>query len=452
MKLRQNPGAGWVFPWLMLALAPAWLMQWPSHTGLALAAPPPLPPKAAEIRVNITRRSLTELRKRFERLGTLADRNRDWHLALARWEAVASLNRKNRKAGKRIRAIKTLLKKNANRHFKQARAHLKRKNNIQAFKSYLRTLGNDPANRQAKKMVKIELNSKSVIAYKVKRGDTLAKITQAQYRDKNLLYLIQFYNNINNPKDLKRGRVLRLPVMAGVFPWVKTVPARVAAAGKKPRRAAPKPPPLPRRKKAVRPSAVAKKKAPPAPAPQVAQVPAAPASPLMTVAMTAVSALLAEASGPVKNDYDDSASQAKFLAAQRLFKRGRFAQAAAAAEGVLEEDPANGGARRLMNAAFYAEGVRLQGKNENVAAMRNLSRVKPGYKSVDRRLRTLRGRLKDSPAEVHYIAAVTYFLEEDLDNAIREWEQVLRMEPKHGQARKDLANARSLRAKLAQVQ
>ena len=50
------------------------------------------------------------------------------------------------------------------------------------------------------------------------------------------------------------------------------------------------------------------------------------------------------------------------------------------------------------------------------------------------------------------LSGVPYFLNEDLDGAIREWKKALEINPNHPQARKDLENAEALRRKLASVQ
>jgi nucleoid-associated protein YgaU len=47
-------------------------------------------------------------------------------------------------------------------------------------------------------------------------------------------------------------------------------------------------------------------------------------------------------------------------------------------------------------------------------------------------------------AEEHYRKGVNYFLAEDLQGAIREWEETLRLDPEHPNAKKDIEKARSL--------
>jgi len=54
-------------------------------------------------------------------------------------------------------------------------------------------------------------------------------------------------------------------------------------------------------------------------------------------------------------------------------------------------------------------------------------------------------------AEAHYIRGVKYFLNEELQNAIKEWKKTLKLNPEHGKAKKNIQNARSLLEKLKKV-
>ena len=47
-------------------------------------------------------------------------------------------------------------------------------------------------------------------------------------------------------------------------------------------------------------------------------------------------------------------------------------------------------------------------------------------------------------AENHYRKGLNYFLAEDLQGAIREWEETLRLDPEHPNAKRDIEKARSL--------
>ncbi len=51
-------------------------------------------------------------------------------------------------------------------------------------------------------------------------------------------------------------------------------------------------------------------------------------------------------------------------------------------------------------------------------------------------------------ADAHYRKGISFFLAEDLDQAIGEWQEVLRLSPNHLAAQKDLRNARRLQEKM----
>jgi tetratricopeptide (TPR) repeat protein len=54
-------------------------------------------------------------------------------------------------------------------------------------------------------------------------------------------------------------------------------------------------------------------------------------------------------------------------------------------------------------------------------------------------------------AEAHYIKGVKFFIEEDIEKAIQEWETTLSLEPDHPKAKKDIENARQLLQKLEKI-
>ncbi len=54
-------------------------------------------------------------------------------------------------------------------------------------------------------------------------------------------------------------------------------------------------------------------------------------------------------------------------------------------------------------------------------------------------------------AEVHYMKGVRYFLSQELDKAIDEWEETLRLNPDHPNARKDLQKARRMLESLKKI-
>jgi tetratricopeptide (TPR) repeat protein len=54
-------------------------------------------------------------------------------------------------------------------------------------------------------------------------------------------------------------------------------------------------------------------------------------------------------------------------------------------------------------------------------------------------------------AEAHYLKGVNFFVEEQIEKAIQEWETTLSLEPKHPKAKKDIETARNLLQKLEKI-
>ena len=55
-------------------------------------------------------------------------------------------------------------------------------------------------------------------------------------------------------------------------------------------------------------------------------------------------------------------------------------------------------------------------------------------------------------AEIHYLQGVKYFLLEDLQQAINEWEIAVKLDPEHDKARSGIRNARHLLEQLDKVE
>ena len=55
-------------------------------------------------------------------------------------------------------------------------------------------------------------------------------------------------------------------------------------------------------------------------------------------------------------------------------------------------------------------------------------------------------------AEVHYLQGVKHFLNEELNDAINEWEKTLTLDPEHEKAKNNIQNARSLLEKLKKIE
>ncbi len=133
--------------------------------------------------------------------------------------------------------------------------------------------------------------------------------------------------------------------------------------------------------------------------------------------------------------------------ARTTYQEGNYQESAALTEKILEFDPANKESHELMNASYYQWGKHLSQEKKYDEALKAFRRVDPRYKDVRIQLAHSRKQL----AEAHYIQGVKFFMEEEIEKAIQEWESTLALEPNHPRAKNDIANSRNLLEKLEKV-
>jgi tetratricopeptide (TPR) repeat protein len=140
----------------------------------------------------------------------------------------------------------------------------------------------------------------------------------------------------------------------------------------------------------------------------------------------------------------------ELAAARKLLADEEFAAAAALMDKVLQQEPANSEARSLADQAYFESGKRLHLQQRYREAREAFKKVSPGYRDTDAFLAVIRQQL-EKEAETHYRRGVNHFVNEDLAEAIAEWQQTLVLNPEHRKAAQDIENARELLKKLEQV-
>ena len=141
-------------------------------------------------------------------------------------------------------------------------------------------------------------------------------------------------------------------------------------------------------------------------------------------------------------DFQDDLGKTK-----EAYRRGNYRESAALAEKIVVSEPENREYRELMNASYYELGTQLGREKKYDEALKAFHRVDSGYKDRDTQLIQNRKQL----AEVHYLRGVKFFLEEEIESAIQEWEATLTLEPAHANAKKDIQNGRNLLQNLKKI-
>jgi tetratricopeptide (TPR) repeat protein len=129
----------------------------------------------------------------------------------------------------------------------------------------------------------------------------------------------------------------------------------------------------------------------------------------------------------------------------------RFSQALAMTSKIREQEPENLEATEIENAVYHQTAQEFERFGKYTQALNTMLKVKSDNESTKSYISHLSLMVKDK-ADVHYRRGVRYFVNEELEKAIKEWEQTLAIDPTNEMAQKDIGNAKSLLEKLRQIQ
>ena len=114
-------------------------------------------------------------------------------------------------------------------------------------------------------------------------------------------------------------------------------------------------------------------------------------------------------------------------------------------------EPENKNTRALMNRAYYEWGIRLNGNDRPVEALKKLEKVDPTYRDVMIKIRSTQAILKKQ-GEEHYRRGLKYFVDDDIERAIEEWERTLYLDPGHKKAKKNILDAKKILKQLKEIE
>ncbi len=136
--------------------------------------------------------------------------------------------------------------------------------------------------------------------------------------------------------------------------------------------------------------------------------------------------------------------------ARALFKDSHYEKALGVTQHILAYDLHNHDAIDLKNASYFQMGKQLELEQDYPGALNMYRQVDPAYEGIDVALSDLKEHMRVQ-SELHYRNGVKHFVNEELEEAIAEWEKTLAINPGHQKAKADIQKARGLLEKLKKI-
>lgn len=380
---------------------------------------------------------------------TVFEKNDELQAALFYFKIAGALSPDDPDIADKISHLKLTVVQKSLEHLQKGVIFYKTKQIKEARYHFLTALRYDPDNKEALDYLQNRLLPKEYIPYRVSENDTLASISEKFYKNPEETFLIVYFNDLKPNTDPLPGTTLKLPILASklIRPTLN-IPEELLKAQSLLKKK--------RYKGVVRATERILQNDPTNPT----------AVDLRNSAYYQMGLQLSrekkypEAINMFKNITPESENVKKSIQeiiekelweAENFLKEKKYTAAIDVSENILSHDQSNKTAKDVLNAALCQNGKSLLIRKKYAEAVTVLNRADPEYECVERTLSAVENAMKKQ-AEIHYLQGVKYFLNEELQNAIKEWEMTLTLDPEHIKAEKDIKNARSLLEKLKKVQ
>ncbi len=395
------------------------------------------------------KKRVTPLPLQYVQRAQLHEQAGELHQALLAWQAAQLLEPKNPRTSKAIAELKETISKRSQDYFHQGLEWYNAGNFAAAQRAFLMAIHINPAHSPSLHYLKTNLQNPAQATYKVQRGDSFIRIASKLYDDPSKAYMIAYFNGMNPQKPLFTGTILHLPVLDAA---VRLPKSDIQSLLNQSRQAYE----MGSFEKAA---AYAEK--------ILAEIPGhAKASRLADEAYLRHGKQLMEqqrfreALAQFKRistahekrqpsiqkanlELHRQALAKKLEMARNYLDKSNFVEAINAAEEILVQYPRNDRAKEVLNSAGYAYGKALLEEGHEPQAIEWLKKVDPAYSDTTQLLSLAQARTK-ATAETLYRDGVKHFINENLEQAIKAWQQALTLNPDHPKAQQDMENAMRL--------
>ncbi len=369
-------------------------------------------------------------------------------MALFHMKIAVALNPGNKEIINKTKTLESTIKHKSRKHFNRGVTFYKKKKYKSARKQFLITLRYNPNHKGALDYLKHRLVPKEYIYYRTKEGDTLKRISKKFYKDPDKDFIIVYFNNLQPNATPAPGTKLKLPKLISEFTQpVFDIQEELTKAQK-----------YLEEKRCEEVLIVADKILEHDHLNQKA-VDLKNAAYLYMGMQLSQQERIPEAITMLKKiaPQDEDVEKAiletinkELNKAQNLLQQKRYNEALTKAENILDYDTSNEVVKKFINTAYCQQGMGLTKQKNYAEAIAVFNKADPGYDCIEKGISEVKASMTKE-SEEHYLKGVKYFLNEELNNAIKEWEKTLALNPEHQKARINIKKAQDLLEKLKKI-
>jgi len=298
------------------------------------------------------------------------------------WKVALTIDPKDLVSLEESKKLDERIKQQVSERLARGQEALKRGAHLEARNHFLAVLALEPSNAEAFTALQQQVREVKQVNHTVRAGESLASIAQQYYGDRSRSEVIWETNQLPPNPKLSPGMVLKIPEIPGLPFGRQDAPA-----------AKPRP----------------------------------------------------ESGPPAKTEPSEEAPYANpaLAEAREQLEKSDFVLALATIDQFLSQNPRSSEAVQLKRTVLLQQGKALLDQNklsDSLAALTQLARLSPRDSNVTALLGNVRGRL----VQQHYNQGVRLYREEKLSAAINEWRTVLKYEPNHESAKKNIETAERL--------
>ncbi len=394
-------------------------------------------------------------RVHFERLADQYEKSGDLNRAIECLLIARHLQPDNDLADLDIDRLSQKAKSDSKRHMKRARVFARRSETQKATTEYLKALINDPSNQKALENLKALYSEPVYKPFKVRKKDTLNTIAVHAYHDSRLGFVVGFFNDLSVQDRLRPGMILSLPAIGnqtGKKRHIAKDPVMQAEALYK--------------HKAYDPALIAARTALKNPDTRdiardlIDRIYMKMAADQMDAGRFdhAKKTLVLVTPGyrgkdaalkSVNQAMLEQSLDTDLETASTLLHEKQYQKALDALKAIKGKGGPNAAITGLWDDALYGLAQKLYKEKKDLEALAAVKKIR--QKEARPFMEKIMARIHDR-AESHYRNGVKFFINEELKNAISQWEMTLKLVPDHVMAKENIKITRRLLQKIKDIE